>query len=432
MDLSLVIPCYNEALYLKNNFNALVSVLKQTSYEFEIIFVDDCSTDNTKEIIGEISNSSHNCKAIFNLKNLGRGTSFKQGFSVAEGRIIGFIDIDLEIAPHYILDLISKIDKEGFDLSLGRRFLFYGFQKPIRNIFSLLCRYFCSLVLGTQNYDTQVGCKFFNGHTARPSILESKSSSWFWDTEVIFMAQLNKLKIVDIPVRYRPLKNKKSTVRIIPDTIKFIQGVRELRRKMGLSLSNRSPIYWSNKGYNFIMQLLTGKSFQQSFSKVAELIPESASVIDVCCGTGEFYYKHLKQKNCDYRGLDYNYRFVKGINKRGVKSNLSDVRYEKIPACDYVVMVSSFYHFKKQKNEILKNMRASAQKAVIISEPVHNFSRHRIGFVSKVAVMLSKPGEGEYMERFNLKEFQEFAQAEGATEFYFNSKDKNAIAVFKT
>src|SRR5258708_1835501 len=97
IDLSLVIPCYNEASHLEESAAELLRVLEQLRYNYEVVFVDDASRDETQEIIKGICRRSPTCRHIFHERNLGRGAAFKTGYRATTGRITGFIDIDLEV-----------------------------------------------------------------------------------------------------------------------------------------------------------------------------------------------------------------------------------------------------------------------------------------------------------------------------------------------
>src|SRR5512143_462830 len=73
LDLSLVIPCYNEASHLRGSVARLLEVLEQTQYEWEVVFVDDCSTDETRALLRQICEQTPRCRYIFHAENRGRG-----------------------------------------------------------------------------------------------------------------------------------------------------------------------------------------------------------------------------------------------------------------------------------------------------------------------------------------------------------------------
>src|SRR5262245_55435770 len=113
MDLSLVIPCYNEAPHLRESVAALCEVLDATRLEYEVVFVDDGSVDGTRDLIRELGASTPHCRFIFHEHNRGRGGAFKTGFEATSGRVTGFIDIDLEVPAHYVPPLVNLIEHHG-------------------------------------------------------------------------------------------------------------------------------------------------------------------------------------------------------------------------------------------------------------------------------------------------------------------------------
>jgi hypothetical protein len=108
-----------------------------------------------------------------------------------------------------------------------------------------------------------------------------------------------------------------------------------------------------------------------------------------------------------------------------------DLRSEEVPEADYVILCSSFYHFRDRESEILAKLRRAARKAVILSEPVDNLSsggRHPFGALLRP---FTKPGPGSYRYRYDLESFRAFAQREGASEVAHESDWRNAVAVFE-
>jgi glycosyltransferase involved in cell wall biosynthesis len=101
IDLSLVLPCYDEAAHLRRSVAEIVDVLEQTRSSWEIVFVDDVSRDDTRAVIGELCAADPRLRAVFHERNRGRGAAFKTGFRAASGRTTGFIDVDLEVHARY-------------------------------------------------------------------------------------------------------------------------------------------------------------------------------------------------------------------------------------------------------------------------------------------------------------------------------------------
>ena len=118
--------------------------------------------------------------------------------------------------------------------------------------------------------------------------------------------------------------------------------------------------------------------------------------------------------------------------KRGVTARFFDLLKDPVPKAEYVIMCSSFYHFRKREAELIGRMKAAATKAAIVSEPVRNLSSHGFAPLAWVMNKLTNPGAGDYRYRYTLESFREFAERNGATEVLYSPADRNAIAVFET
>src|SRR4051812_32734685 len=94
---SIILPCYNEAGHLKKSVRLLVDESKNFNFPFEFIFVEDKSTDATRDLLKKMEAGMKNARFVYHMENKGRGGAVKTGFSVAKGDLVGFIDIDLEI-----------------------------------------------------------------------------------------------------------------------------------------------------------------------------------------------------------------------------------------------------------------------------------------------------------------------------------------------
>jgi len=118
MKLSIIIPCYNEFNTIKS---ILLKIKEVSDYQKEIVIIDDCSNDGTKEILENIEQNDDQ-KIIFNDKNYGKGFCIKRGISEATGDIIIIQDADLEYDPHDYPKLVEPIKKDIADVVYGSRF----------------------------------------------------------------------------------------------------------------------------------------------------------------------------------------------------------------------------------------------------------------------------------------------------------------------
>jgi glycosyltransferase involved in cell wall biosynthesis len=431
LDLSVVVPCYNESPHLAASTATLVEVLDQTRSDYEIVFVDDCSQDDTRRIIAELCAKNPRLRAIYHERNRGRGGAFKTGFAASTGRVTGFLDIDLEVHALYVPALVALIDRHGADVATGyRHYLLRQTGGIHRHLLSTAYRAMLKVLLDCGVRDTETGCKFFKRATAGDVVLASECDGWFWDTEVMARAALANLRIVELPVLFLRRSDKRSTVRLLPDTWQYLVELGKFRPKVGLSLANKSPFYWTCTGYDLLMHVLYGDQYFSTYARVAEQVRPGASVVDLCSGSGGLYRNGLKARGCPYLGLDFNGHFVMGARKRGVPSRYFDLRTDEIPAADYVTMCSSFYHMRRDEDAVLARMRAAAREAVVITEPIENLSTSLPGPLGRLAAWATNPGAGEYEERYDLTTFRAFAERHGATAFLHEPGDRNAVAVF--
>jgi glycosyltransferase involved in cell wall biosynthesis len=430
LDLSLVIPCYNEAPHLRDSVDALLEVLAGTRLEFELVFVDDVSRDETRAVLAEICATRPHCRALLHEKNKGRGGAFKTGYRATTGAVTGFLDIDLEVAAHYVPALVARIRAHGVDVATGHRhYLMSQTHAVHRIVLSRAYRLLLRLSLGCGVRDTETGCKFFRRETASAVVLGSDSDGWFFDTEVMVRAALADLVIEEQPVLFLRRWDKQSTVRLWHDIQAYLVELHRFRRKIGMSYLGKSPIYWTGRGYDAVMRLLYGRELDATCADVAARVPAGAGVVDLCCGTARLWRAHLAPRATPYLGLDFNGHLLLAARARGAKVKHFDVRKDELPAGDCLTLVSSLYHFRRDAPALLRRMRAAARTAVIVSEPVANHSSGR-GPLAALAATLSNPGAGEYRERFSLAEFEALARAEGAREFVHTPGRRNALAVF--
>lgn len=225
-DVSLVLACYNEQEIFNDSVKRIINTLDKTDFTYEIIFVEDKSQDNTINLIKKTFKQypRHNLSAIFHPTNQGRGQTVVDGFNKAKGRIVGYIDIDLEIGEWYLPKFLSAVNKKTDVANALRIYDFSLWSLP---------RYFASkgyvwlrkILLGLPYEDTEAGYKFFKRAKLLPLLKKAKHKGWFFDTEIMALCQKHKLKVKEIPVAFVRNKQKTSTVRLIPDSIKYLTNL---------------------------------------------------------------------------------------------------------------------------------------------------------------------------------------------------------------
>lgn len=234
---SLILPCYNEQGLFLRSVDRIISALYCGAFSFEIIFVDDKSTDKTVKLIEKVCKKYPFCRAMYHTKNMGRGRAVMDGIAKARAEVVGYIDIDCEVSPVYLPFMISLIRNNKADVVIGKRFYRSTIGSMIREVFSRGYRWLADSMVGTGGLDTETGYKVFRKKKIVPIFKYIEHQGWFWDTEIMVYAKRAKLKIVEVPVLFLRRFDKKSSVNIIRDTIDYLI---QLER---LSKSLKSPKY---------------------------------------------------------------------------------------------------------------------------------------------------------------------------------------------
>ena len=231
LDLTLVIACYNEEPHIEDSVEQIVEVLDGSPWSYEMIFIDDCSRDGTREQVDRIiaRYSDHEMRRIFHAQNVGRGGTVTEGMREGRGEIVGFVDIDLEVHARYIPSCIRAVEK-GADVATGLRTYRFYWHSVDRWVLSRGYVWLMQKVLDVPLQDTETGFKFFRKKSIMPIFDEIQDTRWFWDTEIMVRSYMRGLNIQEVPVLFVRRFDKKSTVRPISDTTEYFQKLWRFRR----------------------------------------------------------------------------------------------------------------------------------------------------------------------------------------------------------
>ena len=203
VDVSLVMPAYNEAASIEKIIAQVDRVLQETALRYELILVDDGSHDATRKMAMTSCQSNGNLKVVGYPVNQGKGYAVKHGFSHARGDIVIFLDSDLDIDPNQInsyiralkygdLVIASKRHPQSVvEVPFLRRFLSYGFNTLVK------------LLTGLRVHDTQTGLKAVRRKELEPVFSVLLVRRFAFDVELLTVANLYGLKIVEMPVKMR-------------------------------------------------------------------------------------------------------------------------------------------------------------------------------------------------------------------------------------
>lgn len=229
--LSIVIPAYNEELNIVPTLQDIAQYLKTKSYTYELIVVNDGSTDKTAQLASSCGYLFNTFVLLKNLVNKGKGYSVKRGILAAQGEYVLFMDADNSTRINQIDGLFSAI-LDGFDIAIASRRIpgatieeYQPLHRVIMgNTYILLSR----LILGTTVRDYNCGFKLYKKEAAKSLFEKLTRNDWSFDSELIFLAVKLNLKIKEIPIVWRD-KQKTSKVRPLRDGIKSFFSLVQIR-----------------------------------------------------------------------------------------------------------------------------------------------------------------------------------------------------------
>lgn len=213
-DLSVVIPVYNEERRLAKNLDRIMAFLKKQRSEFEVILVDDGSTDRTGRILGDYGRRFRWVKLLRHEKNQGKGAAVRTGMLVAKGERMLMTDCDLS-TPMEELEVLMN-HAADFDIVIGSRRLAEKklgrmperYRTFLGDIYYELLR----LVLLPEVRDTNCGFKLFSHKVIKPVFLRAKINRWGYDAEVLFLAHRLGYTIKEVPVKWTHFAGSKVKV----------------------------------------------------------------------------------------------------------------------------------------------------------------------------------------------------------------------------
>lgn len=160
MNISIVIPLLNEEESLNELYRWIASVMQSNGFLYELIFIDDGSTDNSWKIIEKLSEENSAVKGIRFQKNYGKSQALHAGFAMAMGDVIITMDADLQDNPEEIPELYKMITEEGFDLVSGWKKKRYD-SVLSKNMPSKLFNYAARKTSGVKLHDFNCGLKAY-------------------------------------------------------------------------------------------------------------------------------------------------------------------------------------------------------------------------------------------------------------------------------
>ena len=224
--LSVVIPAYKEKSRLRRSLPGLRDYLRNQGFSWEVIVVDDGSSDGTSEVPGEIFSESEALKVLKNSRNRGKGYSVKQGVLAAQGELVLISDADFS-TPIEEFEKLHACLKDDWDIAIGSRALM-GSELEIRQAWyregmGRIFNAFVQMMLLRGVADTNCGFKCFAREKVVPVFSKLTLDGFSFDVEFLFVAQKQGLKIKEIAVKWKDVLP--SRVNVVSDSIRLFFAV---------------------------------------------------------------------------------------------------------------------------------------------------------------------------------------------------------------
>jgi glycosyltransferase involved in cell wall biosynthesis len=239
----IVIPVYNEERVLAQSVRTLHSYVRANyTFPFRITIADNASTDGTFVLAESLCREFDEVDAI-HLEEKGRGRALRAAWNRSDADVVAYMDVDLSTDLSALPALLEPLLQRRGDIAIGSRLadgadVTRGFKREfISRSYNLMLR----AMLGASFSDAQCGFKAGRREVIQPLLADVADEEWFFDTELLYLAQRRGLSIVEVPVRW--VDDPDSRVDILATAREDLRGVLRLRaaeRAGAIAASGRS------------------------------------------------------------------------------------------------------------------------------------------------------------------------------------------------
>lgn len=234
MDLSIIIPAFNEAQRIGPTLQHMQRFLAARPGSFEILVVDDGSTDDTVALVTALALEMPGLRVLCSPANQGKGHAVRLGMRAATGSVRLFADADGS-TPIEELDPLLQALAAGADIAIGSRYLAASRvtcpQPWLRRVWSRLVNRVVQRVLLPGVVDTHCGFKAFMAPAATRTFAACTVNGWSFDLEVLARARAHGFRIQEVPVRWANDARSKARLRQLPREFRYVYYLRKQLRK---------------------------------------------------------------------------------------------------------------------------------------------------------------------------------------------------------
>lgn len=228
--LDIVIPVYNEAHVIAGSVEKLRQYLQEASfpYSWRIVVADNASTDQTLDVAQALTKQHPNVSVV-HLPQKGRGRALRKVWLESDADAMCYMDVDLSTDLGSLLPLASAVLEDGYDISTGSRMTrgskidrSLRREMTLRGLITLIKVFFLSKLS-----DTQCGFKAISRQAAQELLPRVENEEWFFDTELLLLAEKGGYRVKDVPVRW--IEDRDSRVNVRKTVMEDLSGLLRMR-----------------------------------------------------------------------------------------------------------------------------------------------------------------------------------------------------------
>ena len=224
----IVVPVYNEEQILASSIARLVEHLDTTfPFEWRIVVADNASTDATGRIADELASADPRIRHL-HLDRKGRGRALRAAWSASDADVVAYTDVDLSSGLTGLLPLVAPLVTGHSDVSVGSRLSSASVvaRGPKRELISRCYNVLLRLVFAVRFRDAQCGFKAIRTDVAHLLLPAIEDEAWFFDTELLLIAEHNGLRVHEVPVDW--IDDPDSRVDVTSTALDDLRGVRRM------------------------------------------------------------------------------------------------------------------------------------------------------------------------------------------------------------
>lgn len=237
LDVEIVVPVFNEEADLERSVRRLHDHLAAAMpFTWRIVVADNASTDRTPAIAQALSQELPHVASL-RLERKGRGRALRRAWSESQARVVAYMDVDLSTDLRALLPLVAPLLSGHSDVAIGTRLArgAHVVRGPKRELISRAYNHLLHAALRARFSDAQCGFKGMTARAARELLPDVCDDAWFFDTELLVLAQRRGLRIHEVPVDW--VDDPDSRVDLVRTAVDDLRGVARLA--LGTTAANR-------------------------------------------------------------------------------------------------------------------------------------------------------------------------------------------------